>query len=323
MKKIIVYGVGENYKKVKGYLETKFVVIGYSDSIHSNETGYIEPQNIGKYDYDYICITSTKHFDEIKAKLAELLGDDSGDRIISIYDILGDFRNEEVRDKWVIDHLSRLSSGKILLDAGAGEQKYEPYCRHLKYIAQDFGEYVPNDIMAGLQSNSWDYSGLNMQCDIIDMPLDNEAIDVILCTEVFEHLKNPILALKEFSRVLKPGGTLILTAPCSCLTHMAPYFYYNGFSEYWYREHLYDNGFEIKEFVSNGSYFKYMSQELFRAANMAERYCETKLAPEEQKVLIDSIEIMMRLSKRDKGSDETLCFGKMLVAEKKKVQKQL
>lgn len=86
---------------------------------------------------------------------------------------------------------------------------------------------------------------------------------------------------------------------------------------------MYDNGFEIKEFVSNGSYFKYMSQELFRAANMAERYCETKLAPEEQKALIDSIEIMMRLSKRDKGSDETLCFGKMLVAEKKKVQKQL
>lgn len=39
MKKIIVYGVGENYKKVKGYLETKFVVIGYSDSHSSMRPG--------------------------------------------------------------------------------------------------------------------------------------------------------------------------------------------------------------------------------------------------------------------------------------------
>ena len=98
MKKIIVYGLGEIYKKVKEYLETKFDVIGCSGSIKSNETGYIEPENIGKYDYDYICITSTNHFDEIKATLIELLGSDRG-RIISIYDILGDFRNEEVRAK--------------------------------------------------------------------------------------------------------------------------------------------------------------------------------------------------------------------------------
>ena len=90
------------------------------------------------------------------------------------------------------------------------------------------------------------------------MPLENESIDVILCTEVFEHLKNPILALKEFSRVMKKDGVLILTALFCCLTHMAPYFYYNGFSEYWYKEHLRDYGFTIVEFVRNGNFFKYL-----------------------------------------------------------------
>ena len=37
-----------------------------------------------------------------------------------------------------------------------------------------------------------------------------ESFDVILCTEVFEHLKNPVLALKEFNRILKHSGSLSL-----------------------------------------------------------------------------------------------------------------
>lgn len=69
--------------------------------------------------------------------------------IISLYDIFGDFRNYEVRDKWVINKLNKISKGKILLDAGAGEQKYKPYCAHLKYIAQDFGQYVPDAVKEG------------------------------------------------------------------------------------------------------------------------------------------------------------------------------
>lgn len=157
---------------------------------------------------------------------------------------------------------------------------------------------------------------MNIVCDIIDMPLDNVSVDAILCTEVFEHLKNPILALKEFSRVLKTGGNLILTAPFCCLTHMAPYFYYNGFSEYWYRENLRDIGFEIIEFKKYGNYFTYLSQELLRADSMARRYCNDEINAEEIDMILKSINMLMRLSKTDNGSDETLRFGSMLVAEK-------
>lgn len=317
-KAIIVYGLGKAYRTVKDYIENKFIIIGYSDKDEKmGDINYILPQNIPKYEYDYILITSSKYFREIRNTIVQLIGEENKDKIISMSDAFGDFENALIRDEWIINKLGKIPEGKVLLDAGAGEQKYRPYCSHLKYIAQDFGKYVPNEITVGLQADSWDYSGTNIICDIIDMPIENESVDVILCTEVFEHLKNPILAIKEFSRVLKMNGTLILTAPFCCLTHMAPYFYYNGFSEYWYRENLGDYGFEIKEFTKYGNYFKYMCQELFRVERMAEKYCNLKLESEDINTIIKTMEIMMRLSEKDNGSGETLRFGSMLIAEKK------
>lgn len=49
---------------------------------------------------------------------------------------------------------------------------------------------------------------------------------------------------------------------------------------------------------------------------MAQRYCGVELDSKELNTISDSMEIMMRLSERDKGSEETLCFGKMLTAQK-------
>lgn len=320
--KIIVYGLGKDYESAKDYIKNKFDVIGYSDRNRERfheEGNFIRPGDFKEFEYDYICITSSKFFEEIRQEVVKAIGKENESKIISIYDAFGDFKNYEVRDKWVIEQLKKLSEGKVLLDAGAGEQKYRSYCSHLEYIAQDFGEYTPNEMAGGLlQERPWNYGNIDIVCDITDIPLANEAVDAILCTEVFEHLKNPVLAIKEFSRILRGGGKLILTAPFCCLTHMAPHFYYNGFSEYWYREHMRDCGFEIREFLSNGNYFKYICQELFRVADMAKKYCMTEINPEEINEIIKSMEIMMRLSKMDKGSDETLCFGKMLVAEKVK-----
>jgi len=43
--------------------------------------------------------------------------------------------------------------------------------------------------------------------------LKDNIFDVVLCSEVLEHLLKPYKALKEFKRVLKNGGILILTTP--------------------------------------------------------------------------------------------------------------
>lgn len=49
--------------------------------------------------------------------------------------------------------------------------------------------------------------------DATRMPFKEEAFDSLLAGELIEHIKEPALFLKEGSRVLKEGGTLVITTP--------------------------------------------------------------------------------------------------------------
>ena len=44
--------------------------------------------------------------------------------------------------------------------------------------------------------------------DAHSLPFKNDSFDVVLATEVLEHLKEPQRALNEMKRVLKDGGKL-------------------------------------------------------------------------------------------------------------------
>jgi SAM-dependent methyltransferase len=47
------------------------------------------------------------------------------------------------------------------------------------------------------------------------LPYPNETFDLIWCSEVIEHLKDPEAFLKEVERITAPGGRLVLTTPNS------------------------------------------------------------------------------------------------------------
>jgi len=49
--------------------------------------------------------------------------------------------------------------------------------------------------------------------DITNSALGTETYDLVLCTEVIEHIGDSQAALCEMHRVLRPGGTLLLTTP--------------------------------------------------------------------------------------------------------------
>lgn len=45
------------------------------------------------------------------------------------------------------------------------------------------------------------------------LPLADESFDCVLLSEVIEHLKAPKISIREASRVLRPGGRLLVTTP--------------------------------------------------------------------------------------------------------------
>lgn len=89
---------------------------------------------------------------------------------------------------------------------------------------------------------------------------------------MLEHITEPTHALDEFARLLKAGGTLILTAPFASLVHLAPYHHCTGFSRYWYEHHLPLRGFVIRELTLNDDWFAYCQQELMHLGSTTRRY---------------------------------------------------
>ena len=53
----------------------------------------------------------------------------------------------------------------------------------------------------------------NITADAGKLPLKTSSKDYIVASHVLEHILNPLAALKEWKRVLKPGGRLFLTTP--------------------------------------------------------------------------------------------------------------
>lgn len=223
--------------------------------------------------------------------------------------------NEENRVHWIEKILKKIPAGLTILDAGAGESQFKKFCGHLKYIAQDFGQYDGSGEV-GLQTGEWDVSKLDIVSDIVAIPLPDHSVDAIMCTEVLEHIPNPVAALQEFSRLLKPGGYLLITAPFASLTHFAPYHFSSGLSRYFYEHHLPELGFSIDEVSLNGNWFEYIAQENRRIKRMADKYSGTKLTILDKIIVHLNLALLQRLSKKDQGSSEMLCYGVHVFARK-------
>ena len=218
--------------------------------------------------------------------------------------------NEFNRHNWVKDKLSSLESGKKILDAGCGTQRYRKHCSHLQYFGQDFGEYKGDG--EGLQCEDWRYGKLDYVGDIWDIKEKDETFDAILCTEVIEHIPYPNETVNEFSRLLKQGGVLMLTAPYASLPHMQPYYYYSGFSKEWYIYNLEKNGFEIVEITPNGDFFTFLIQENLRGIKVVKNPLLKILYTI---CLLPKIPLDFALSKVNK--DYQLVLGYHVVAKKK------
>jgi SAM-dependent methyltransferase len=218
--------------------------------------------------------------------------------------------NQSNREAWLEKTLGKIPVHSRILDAGAGEQQYKRFCEHLDYVSQDFAQYDGKGDTRGLQQGKWGQSDLDIISDIASIPEPDASFDAIMCVEVFEHLPEPVKAIKEFNRLLKSGGHLIITAPFCSLTHFVPYHFYTGFSRYFYTTHLPENGFEIVELQENGNFFEYLGQEMRRIPSVAYRYAGgSKCNLLESLTIKLCLSMLERFSKKDKDSNELLHFG--------------
>lgn len=172
--------------------------------------------------------------------------------------------SEYPREQWLVKQLQHIPKGKKIIDAGAGECYYQQYCQHLHYASQDFNQYNGIGDHTGIQTGTRNRKRIDIVSDITKIPVKSKSFDVILCVEVFEHIPNPYDAIKEFSRILKKGGVLLLTAPRSSLTHYSPYYYFSGFSKQFYITSLPRYGLTIEEIFTYGNYFDFLALELIR-----------------------------------------------------------
>jgi ubiquinone/menaquinone biosynthesis C-methylase UbiE len=159
------------------------------------------------------------------------------------------------RDQWVLSWATQIPSGSVVLDVGAGIGKYRSLFSHCDYRTQDFGQ--ESDTVGK-------YTPLDYVCDITAIPVPDGSIDVVLCTEVLEHVPEPIQAVKELARILKRGGTLLLTAPLGSFLHQEPFHYYGGYTPHWYRKFLSEAGFSVQGIEPNQGFFSWFSQETWR-----------------------------------------------------------
>jgi ubiquinone/menaquinone biosynthesis C-methylase UbiE len=163
--------------------------------------------------------------------------------------------NQFFRDDWVAAQAARVPVGARVLDVGAGIGKYRRLFDHCKYETHDFGE-EPSTI--------GQYTQLDYKSDVIAIPMPDESFDVVLCTEVLEHVPEPIKAVGEMARILRPNGRLLLTAPLGSILHQEPYHFYGGYTPHWYRRFLPTVGLAVEDIEANGGFFRLFGQEARR-----------------------------------------------------------
>jgi SAM-dependent methyltransferase len=112
------------------------------------------------------------------------------------------------RIELLAEHAAKLPRVNNLLDVGG---KGKPY-------ASFFSSRVANHyVLDMVSSGSVDVVG-----DARNMPFCDASMDVVLITQVLEHVPEPIAVISEIKRVLKPGGTLLLSVPSIFPQHGSP-----------------------------------------------------------------------------------------------------
>lgn len=163
--------------------------------------------------------------------------------------------NEIAIQKFLGAEFSRISrvDNSTILDLGCGSRPY-------------FALY--NDRFSSCIGGDHNIRGpIDVLLNAAKLPFMSASFDVVLMSEVIEHVREADKALKEIGRVLKPGGLLLITWPFNYMIHELPHDYVR-YTEFGMSlllnnaglqiEHIFRRGnailvvFVVVEFLANG-----------------------------------------------------------------------
>jgi ubiquinone/menaquinone biosynthesis C-methylase UbiE len=132
------------------------------------------------------------------------------------------YRGRKFHDSLYLDLIHKHARpGQRVLDAGCG--RYLTFCREFP----EAGTVVGIDLDDALQTRNAK-SPFGVRGDIGRLPFPSGHFDLVICRSVVEHLVSPQDVFREFNRVLRPGGKVVLITPnkydyISLLAALTPY----------------------------------------------------------------------------------------------------
>lgn len=165
-------------------------------------------------------------------------------------------RSQALHFECAVEEAVSAFAGKVpdrarVLDAGAGEGQYRHWFSRQRYTGVDLA----------VGDAAWNYGRLDALADLTALPFPDAAFDACINIVTLEHLKEPLAALREMGRVLRPGGKLLLVAPQEWEVHQAPHDYFR-YTRHGLEYLLGQSGFRGSSIQPVGGYFRLLARRL-------------------------------------------------------------
>ena len=144
--------------------------------------------------------------------------------------------------------LKKYAHGR-LIDLGCGDMPFRAL------LADQIKSYDSLDFFP--RSDQVTYVGDIQHMDMIP----SDTYDTAVCLEVLEHVPDPFMAVREIQRILKAGGTLIVSVPHLSRLHDEPHDYYR-YTRHGLRYLLEQNSFRIQILERRGGLFSFLGHQV-------------------------------------------------------------
>jgi len=165
-------------------------------------------------------------------------------------DIRASHLNYSVRryfiDEFHFRYVPLLPAGTNVLDLGGNKTR--------KRGLFDIEDYNLNVVYLNLSTSKQP----DVQADCRQLPFTDSSFDAAICAEVLEHVSEPAAVLRETSRILCHGGTLLATVPFLFPVHADPHDFGRYTDHYWSYV-LNESGFENVIIEQQGLFFSVLA----------------------------------------------------------------